>query len=377
MASIWKHPASQYWTACFRDSDGKQRRVSTKTTDRKLAKRLANEFESALRSRRTLHQLEKVLRQFHEELNGESIQRRSLRAFCAEWLEEREPSISESTRKFYRCSVTKMLSYFGELAERPISEITRKDLISLRNELSKGVSATTVNHDLVTVRQIFSAAKTARLLIEDPSEDLKPVRASDNLNETKRRSFTIAELQRLLAVADSEWASLIKVGLYSGGRFGDIALLRWANVDFERSELRFTARKTGKAACIPIVGPLRDHLLSLPSSDDPRAFLHPRSAEIWERRRNCASLSQQFGELLEQAGLRVERTREPGSRRCRPHELSFHSLRHTAVSFLKDAGIPQATVMELVGHSSAEISALYTHVGRESLERAAASLPAL
>jgi integrase len=377
MASIWKHPASQYWTACFRDSDGKQRRVSTKTTDKRLAKRIAHEYEKATRVKRSLRQLEKVLRQFHEEFDGESAQQRSLRVFCEEWLAEKEPSISPSTQKFYKCSVTKMLSYFGERADRPISEITRKDLVALRNELSKGVSATTVNHDLVSIKQIFGAARVAKLVAEDPAEDLKPIREFDDPNETPRRPFSIQELQRLLAACDEEWKSMIRLGLYSGGRLGDITLLRWSSVDFERGELRFTARKTGKAACIPIVGPLRDHLLSIPCGDDPHGYIHPRSAEIWERRRNCATLSQQFGELLELAGLRPVRTNEPGSRRCRPNALSFHSLRHTAVSLLKDAGIPQATVMELVGHSSVEISALYTHVGRESLERAAASLPSL
>ena len=56
-------------------------------------------------------------------------------------------------------------------------------------------------------------------------------------------------------------------------------------------------------------------------------------------------------------------------------QLSFHSLRHTAVSLLKDAGIPQAVVQELVGHDSEQMSALYTHVGREAMERAAAALP--
>jgi integrase len=41
--------------------------------------------------------------------------------------------------------------------------------------------------------------------------------------------------------------------------------------------------------------------------------------------------------------------------------LSFHSLRHTAVSLLKDAGVPDAVVMALVGHESTAISQRYTH----------------
>ena len=63
-----------------------------------------------------------------------------------------------------------------------------------------------------------------------------------------------------------------------------------------------------------------------------------------------------------------------GGRRA-SSELSFHSLRHTAVTLLKDAGIPQAVVQELIGHDSQQMSALYTHVGHEALERATAALP--
>jgi integrase len=59
------------------------------------------------------------------------------------------------------------------------------------------------------------------------------------------------------------------------------------------------------------------------------------------------------------------------------NDLSFHSLRHTAVTLLKDSGVPEAVVMEMVGHDSEQMPAHYTHVGREALEKAAASLPDL
>ena len=57
------------------------------------------------------------------------------------------------------------------------------------------------------------------------------------------------------------------------------------------------------------------------------------------------------------------------------NELSFHCLRHTAVTLLKEAGVPQAVTMELIGHDSPEISQHYTHVGIEALKKAAAALP--
>jgi integrase len=58
-------------------------------------------------------------------------------------------------------------------------------------------------------------------------------------------------------------------------------------------------------------------------------------------------------------------------------DVSFHSLRHTAVSLLKDAGIPDSVVMALVGHDTVAMSQRYTHVGKEALTNAAAKLPDL
>jgi integrase len=60
-----------------------------------------------------------------------------------------------------------------------------------------------------------------------------------------------------------------------------------------------------------------------------------------------------------------------------PSGLSFHSLSHTAVTLLKEAGIPHAVVQELIGHDSEQMSEHYTHVGSEALKKAAAAFPDL
>jgi len=78
--------------------------------------------------------------------------------------------------------------------------------------------------------------------------------------------------------------------------------------------------------------------------------------------------------------FRTLRQQVNGQRSARPNAINrdiHDAKRHTAVSLLKDAGIPEAAVMELVGHDSKQMSAHYTHVGREALEKAAAAFPEL
>jgi hypothetical protein len=44
VASIWKHQESQYWTACFREQNSRQRRIMTKERDYKKALKIAEEL---------------------------------------------------------------------------------------------------------------------------------------------------------------------------------------------------------------------------------------------------------------------------------------------------------------------------------------------
>src|SRR4029077_5564708 len=126
--------------------------------------------------------------------------------------------------------------------ERPIGEGTSGDLVAFRNQLAKGMSAYSTNHDLIAVRMMFKAARRLGRITEDPAEFLKPVREFDDLHEEKRRPFTEPELQVLMEAADPEWQSMIRFGLYTGARLSDIATLRWSNVDLQRRDLSFTAR---------------------------------------------------------------------------------------------------------------------------------------
>jgi len=73
------------------------------------------------------------------------------------------------------------------------------------------------------------------------------------------------ELKSILAIADPEWQSLVKFGLYTGQRLSDLVSLTWSQIDLERDEIRLTTHKTGKSLLIPIAAPLREHLLALAS----------------------------------------------------------------------------------------------------------------
>lgn len=57
------------------------------------------------------------------------------------------------------------------------------------------------------------------------------------------------------------------------------------------------------------------------------------------------------------------------------NEKSFHSLRYTATSLLKRAGISNAVAMDIIGHDSEAVSRIYTNIDSETKRQAIAKLP--
>jgi integrase len=381
VASLIKRPTSRFWVACFTDRNGQRLKRSTATANRKLAQKIADDYEAAARRKRTALQVRRVISDLHREITGEEISQTTLRSFLDSWLERKEPEIAPATALFYRNAAGKFLVFMGDTADADLTEITRDHIIQFRNEEAKRFAPKTVNHEVKFLRMIFRAAKRDALIADDPAEFVDTVRKGKAI---VRRPFTVAEIKAVLGVADPEWCSMVKFGLYTGQRLGDIATLTWQNIDLQHGEIRLITHKTHRQLILPMAASLRKHIESLPVSDESAAPLHPRAFAIMTKQGKSGHLSNQFADLLAEAGLREKkphrRAAQNGVGRGRGSNtggLSFHCLRHTAVTMMKEAGIPAAVVMELVGHDSEQMSDIYTHVGAEAMQTAADSLPDL
>ena len=191
-------------------------------------------------------------------------------------------------------------------------------------------------------------------------------------DKSARRAFTLPEIKRILKACgdDAEWRGLVLFGLYLGQRLGDLAKLTWRAVNLESGEIAFTTRKTGRRIVLPLVQPLSDYLASLPASDNPNAYIFPRAASATR----TGTLCNQFREILVAAGLVEPRGHEAtGKGRSQAREtseISFHSLRHSAVTMLKASGVSDVLAREIVGHeSSAVVAPVHAPNDRRSAQR--------
>ena len=62
-------------------------------------------------------------------------------------------------------------------------------------------------------------------------------------------------------------------------------------------------------------------------------------------------------------------------RRRTQSKITFHALRHTATSLLKNAGVSDVVARDIIGHESEAVSRQYTHIDAETKRAALDKMP--
>lgn len=159
------------------------------------------------------------------------------------------------------------------------------------------------------------------------------------------------------------------VSYFTGGqRLGDVCMLRWADVDFEKGVLSFNTHKTGYEINCQMLPRLRTVLEKQKElQDGQQEYVFPGMA----RRYKFANgpVSSEFTALLKAYGIvkpEPDKVALKGRRRS-VSPKSFHSFRHSFVSITRDdRAVTADMVRGVVGHESEEVERGYYHASRES-----------
>src|SRR5947208_5788484 len=389
MPSIHRQPGRPFWFCAFTLFDPEthtSKRVfrSTKTRDKKQALEVCRAWHKAallarngkLSADAARDVITRGVSDVYAAANLESLESATVRKWCEKWLETKSIEAEESTHARYKRIVDRFLECIGAKANRDLSTLQANDIARFRDREAKALSRATANLSLKVLRVCFGEAVGRGWVPVNPAVRVPVLKSRDKYT---RRAFTLAEIKRILKACgdDAEWRGLVLFGLYLGQRLGDLARLTWRAVDLDSGEIAFTTRKTGRRIVLPLVQPVADYLASLPASDKPNAFIFPHAASA----KRTASLSNQFRDILVEAGLleplaRGHKSTGKGRNQAREaSEISFHSLRHSAVTMLKAAGVSDFMAREIVGHESTAVSRQYTHLTTDDKRAAMQRLP--
>jgi len=165
------------------------------------------------------------------------------------------------------------------------------------------------------------------------------------------RYLMLDEQQKLLTGASPTMRPYIIAALQTGARRSELLALRWADVDMKAGTLTFRKTKNGDSRTVPLTDTLRALLASLPRPLDRESLVLPE----WDP----PALTVAFGRLVRSLGLA---------------DLRFHDLRHDAASTLTMAGVPQRTIMALLGHRDPRMTLRYQHLSPEHFRDALRAL---
>ncbi len=266
----------------------------------------------------------------------------------------------------YTDTLRYLTAYFGE---RPLREITRGDLDRYRvhllstpsRKMTRPLSPTSVLKVLRKAHRVFKMAVRWGVLEANPASDLeKPSPA-----KPKTRFLTAKEF-RILESASPDWLRpMLRFSIWTGMRLGEIAALRWSDVDLATGVLTVAEHTKTGSRVVPLVKGSREVLNGLGArfkagrSDGP-VFL---DAEGKSRATpdGQAHISEETRKAAGKAGL-------PG--------VGFHTLRHTAASWMVQGGASLYEVQTVLGHSTPTMTQRYSHLRPEHLRGAVAALDA-
>ena len=256
---------------------------------------------------------------------------------------------------------------------REVRHVTNEHARAFASDGYLDVCPATKNQALVFYRRMWNVfiGDEVRGVTMNPWDGVQ----KKQVQHISHRAMTLDEIKAVRSQCTGEMKKLFDVGLYTGQRLGDCALLKWDQIDFVKNVIsvvpRKTARKTGKMVVIPIHKTLLKTLLETPSQMR-FGFVLPDCARMYQA--DGASLSRRFGRACKKAGIDTLEAGQGGKNRNR---VGFHSLRYTFVSTALNQGVSIAVIQAITGHSTVKMALHYFNVSNSALVEAVSMMPSL
>ena len=216
----------------------------------------------------------------------------------------------------------------------------------IENRLGGGDAKASINRTLQLLKQAYTLA-------ELPAPKIRRLDESDNV---RCGFFSETEIRRVIAHLPGELADFTLFAWLTGMRKGEIASLRWKDVDGGCIRLRAENAKNGTARLIPLEGELAELIARRKPARQVKVngtvmlsdlIFHRNGERISEFRKSWATAGKKAG---------IKRL--------------FHDLRRSACKNMIEAGVAQVTAMKVSGHKTDSMFRRYAIVDETDLRTA-------
>lgn len=259
--------------------------------------------------------------------------------------------------------VKHLTPFFRDL---PLSKLSGFDVERYKKARTEaGAAPGTINRELAALSHLFNKA------IEWGWIDRRPGKIRRLKEEQGRITYlTTEQCDRLVEVAKHDQSPhiypFVVIGLETGMRRMEILSIRLADIDSKRRVIMIPNAKAGPREQ-PITASLAailDNYIRAAAPGQVWLFESGRAQEGVDRPpQHVVSIEKPFRRIVAEAGLD-------------PRQVVRHTLRHTAITHLVQAGVDLPTVKRISGHKTLAMVERYSHQNGEHIQAAMDKLQA-
>lgn len=262
--------------------------------------------------------------------------------WCQIWLDA-QPVRQPATVRKIRGVIAKQIA--GTFGRRPLVSVRPSEVQAWAADLSRTQSVATARHSLGVLRRVFDYAVRDGAIQRNPAAGIRLSKVQGN----DPRPLTHDQLWRLAEkVEEVRDRLLVLVAGYCGLRWGELAALRWSDVDLQSRTLRVARAyseeaprgelspvKNHQARTVPVPEIVSGELAAYKALRHEGELVFPSASGTPLRNRNWRR--DVFDPAVRVLGLNI----------------TPHNLRDTAASLAIQEGASVVAVARLLGHESA------------------------
>ena len=238
-------------------------------------------------------------------------------------------------------------------AKTRLTDIGSQDVTAwLAEKAAEGLAPATVEKIRVIFSRSFELARQWKM----SGAEINPIRdvPRRRFSNARERFLTTKEAERLFKALDAsespQLKNIVMLLLLTGARKTELLTAEWRHVDLERRAWFIPTTKTGKPRYVPLSQAAMDVIEALPRWDGcPWLLPNPATLHFYQ------DIKKPWQNVRAAAGL---------------GDLRIHDLRHSAASFMINAGVDLFAVGKILGHADHQSTMRYSHLANDTLMKA-------
>ena len=218
-------------------------------------------------------------------------------------------------------------AYLRDLYDQKAGDITRGQIKSLLRDIKVRGAPVQANRVLALVRKMYNFGLDEEIVEANPAARIKP-----SPEVERDRIYSPDEIRALWGAFTGQTGSIFKLCLITGQRRGEIAGMRWGEIDFESAEWTVPGErmKSKKVHLVPLSDMALDVLADVSRIDEELVFPSPV-----RRNQPIRNLQSPAEDVKKASGV---------------EDFRSHDLRRTCGTNITGMGFPRFIMDRVLGH---------------------------